>query len=322
MSPETATLPGVMAVDHRVFAVGDRRRLVLGGLAIGLGTSTAAGIMVVAAAAWMTAASLRAEFNSRARVPTALQMLALANPQDAGASAFSGSRHVLDEPAVTLVFKHPLERADSAPLPPRPVPPPDNWPKPEIADRPVDWAAPQVATAIRWPTDTSEKSSVPQQARSDSNSLPVTGSRTAIYDIAAHTVYLPNGERLEAHSGLGSKLDNPRYVNVRHQGPTPPNVYELKLREQLFHGVRAIRLNPVDDGKMFGRDGMLAHSYMLGPSGQSNGCVAFSNYPAFLRAYLRGEVERLVVVARLPTQPSPISRIRRGHNDRLAFRNQ
>src|SRR5215470_2932935 len=133
-------------------------------------------------------------------------------------------------------------------------------------------------------------------------SLPLDAdSHTAIYDIAARTVYLPNGHRLEAHSGLGSHLDDPRYVNTKGQGPTPPNVYNLTLRERLFHGVRAIRLLPVDDGKMFGRDGMLAHSYMLGPTGQSNGCVSFRHYLAFLKAFLEGEVDRLVVVEHLAT---------------------
>ncbi len=126
-------------------------------------------------------------------------------------------------------------------------------------------------------------------------------SHTAIYDIAARTVYLPNGHRLEAHSGLGSRLDDPRYIKTKMQGPTPPNVYNLTLRERLFHGVRAIRLVPADDGKMFGRDGILAHSYMLGPNGQSNGCVSFRNYPAFLDAFLKGEVNRLVVVEHLAT---------------------
>jgi Tlde1 domain len=130
---------------------------------------------------------------------------------------------------------------------------------------------------------------------------PDSDSHTAIYDIAARTVYLPDGHRLEAHSGLGSHLDDPRYVSTKGQGPTPPNVYNLALRERLFHGVRAIRLVPVEDGKMFGRDGILAHSFMLGPSGQSNGCVSFRNYPAFLNAYLRGEVNRLVVVEHLAT---------------------
>jgi len=128
---------------------------------------------------------------------------------------------------------------------------------------------------------------------------------TAIYDISAHTVYLPNGRRLEAHSGLGSFIDNPRYVSERDRGPTPPNVYDLSLREELFHGVRALRLTPVGNGKMYGRDGILAHTYMLGANGQSNGCVSFNDYQAFLHAYLNGEVTRMVVVDHLASAPSP-----------------
>jgi hypothetical protein len=124
---------------------------------------------------------------------------------------------------------------------------------------------------------------------------------TAIYDIAAHTVYLPNGEKLEAHSGFGSNLDDPRYVSEKDQGPTPPNVYDLALREEPFHGVRAIRLLPIGDGNMFGRDGMLAHTYMLGPNGQSNGCVSLKDYPRFLDAFMSGEINRLVVVEHLAT---------------------
>jgi hypothetical protein len=33
--------------------------------------------------------------------------------------------------------------------------------------------------------------------------------------------------------------------------------------------------------------------------------VSFSDYPAFLRAFLRGEVDRLVVVEHLATVPGP-----------------
>jgi hypothetical protein len=136
---------------------------------------------------------------------------------------------------------------------------------------------------------------------------PQDDGRTAIYDITAHTVYLPSGRRLEAHSGLGGLLDNPRHVSVRMRGATPPNVYDLALRERMFHGVRAIRLKPVDDGRMHGRDGILAHSYMLGPGGQSNGCVVFSNYPEFLNAFLKGEVTRLAVVDRLESPPDKLA---------------
>ena len=81
-------------------------------------------------------------------------------------------------------------------------------------------------------------------------------------------------------------------------GATPPGTYELKLRESLFHGVRALRLTPIGSN-VFGRAGLLAHTYMLGPNGDSNGCVSFKDYDAFLQAYLSGEVKRLTVVARL-----------------------
>ncbi|KQQ47971.1 hypothetical protein ASF58_01000 [Methylobacterium sp. Leaf125] len=129
-------------------------------------------------------------------------------------------------------------------------------------------------------------------------SSPVVGAGTAVYDITARTVTLPSGERLEAHSGLGESMDNPRHVHRRMRGSTPPGTYELTEREALFHGVRAIRLNPVGgSAAIHGRDGILAHTYMLGPSGASNGCVSFRDYNRFLQAFLRGEVRRLVVVA-------------------------
>jgi hypothetical protein len=131
----------------------------------------------------------------------------------------------------------------------------------------------------------------------------LTGGRydqwTAVYDISAHTVYMPNGTQLEAHSGLGSRLDDPRYADEKMHGVTPPNVYDLEPRESPFHGVRALRMIPQDQEKTFGRSGLLAHTYMLGPNGDSNGCVSFKNYDAFLQAYLNHEVKRIAVVARL-----------------------
>ena len=123
--------------------------------------------------------------------------------------------------------------------------------------------------------------------------------KTAIYDISARVLYMPNGDRMEAHSGLGPKMDDPRHVHVRMHGATPPNTYRLTMREKLFHGVEAIRLTPVGEGNMYGRAGILAHTYMLGPSGQSNGCVSFRDYQKFLNAFLSGQVKRLKVVASL-----------------------
>jgi hypothetical protein len=122
---------------------------------------------------------------------------------------------------------------------------------------------------------------------------------TAVYDITAHKVYLPDGTALEAHSGLGALLDDPRHADVKMRGVTPPAVYDLQPREALFHGVEALRLIPEDEDKALGRDGLLAHSYMLGPNGDSNGCVSFRDYDAFLQAYKNHEITRLAVVTRL-----------------------
>jgi hypothetical protein len=122
---------------------------------------------------------------------------------------------------------------------------------------------------------------------------------TAVYDISAHVVYMPDGRQLEAHSGLGDRLDDPSHADERMHGVTPPNLYDLELREAPFHGVRALRMIPQEQDKTYGRTGILAHTYMLGPNGDSNGCVSFKNYDAFLQAYLNHEVKRLAVVARL-----------------------
>ena len=121
---------------------------------------------------------------------------------------------------------------------------------------------------------------------------------TAVYDISAKTVYLPGGVSLEAHSGMGPVRDDPEHVDRSNVGATPPAVYELKLREAPFHGVRALRMIPVD-GSTLGRSGLLAHSYMLGPNGDSNGCVSIKDYDRFLKAFDNGEVNRLVVVPSL-----------------------
>ena len=123
---------------------------------------------------------------------------------------------------------------------------------------------------------------------------------TAVYDISAHTVYLPDGTKLEAHSGLGNKLDDPSSANIRMRGVTPPHLYELTQREALFHGVPALRLNPIGgEEAIYGRSGLLAHTFMLGPNGDSNGCVSFRDYNAFLNAFRNQGIKRLAVVARI-----------------------
>ncbi|MEY9184347.1 hypothetical protein ABIG06_005937 [Bradyrhizobium sp. USDA 326] len=124
-------------------------------------------------------------------------------------------------------------------------------------------------------------------------------SRTAVYDISAKAVYLPSGVALEAHSGLGALMDNPDHVDRRMVGATPPATYDLKPREKPFHGVRALRMTPTEGTSALGRVGLLTHNYLLGPRGDSNGCVSIKDYDRFIKAYDNGEFNRLVVVPSL-----------------------
>jgi Protein of unknown function (DUF2778) len=82
-------------------------------------------------------------------------------------------------------------------------------------------------------------------------------------------------------------------------GATPPADYELKPREAKFHGVQALRMTPAAGSDISGRSGLLVHSYMLGPNGDSNGCVSIRDYDRFLKAFNNGEINRIVVVPSL-----------------------
>lgn len=128
-------------------------------------------------------------------------------------------------------------------------------------------------------------------------------SKTAVYVIASGVVIMPNGERLEAHSGIGKLQDNPKYTHVKMKGPTPAGTFHLTMREKLFHGVEALRMTPVDGIAPLDRTGLLTHSYLLGPNGNSHGCVAFKNYKPFLKAFKRGEINRMIVVERMGDVP-------------------
>ncbi|SEL55033.1 DUF2778 domain-containing protein [Xaviernesmea oryzae] len=135
---------------------------------------------------------------------------------------------------------------------------------------------------------------------------PLIGRRgVAVYDISAGRVHMPNGEVLEAHSGIGKMRDNPDFVHISMRGPTPPGTYKVTLRESLFHGVEAVRLTPIDGVAPHGRVGLLAHSYLLRTRGDSHGCVAFADYPRFLKAFKRGEISQMVIVKSLKGGFSP-----------------
>jgi hypothetical protein len=305
MTGATAALHGVTAFDDRIYSRRAGRRIIrslLDSIVVGIGA--AAGVCalvcgVTGAAIWIvsTALATHPHLNERALVGPAAIALADSGLVFPGAADITGSVAASGDPDPAPTFEEQwsvgrvpgsvrsvvVERVLAPPV--------------ERESKVASLLA--VAPAAPPAVPTPEKRVAPPEAHNKSAPLPEPDSHTAVYDISAHTVYLPNGGKLEAHSGLGEKLDDPRYVNVRDRGPTPPNVYELALRGELFHEVRALRLNPVGSDSMFGRDGILAHSYMLGPNGQSNGCVSFKDYPAFLHAYLRGEVDRLVVVPHL-----------------------
>jgi hypothetical protein len=323
MSDTAAAFYHVTCFDGRVAHRGVCRavtRFLVDGVFFGFGSVAAICALVTTvtvAAAWIlnTAFATHPHLNARGLIgPAGIALveheLVLASASDITGSIEASNDSVPSDPADALTFGDrwtgamALDSAgrDAVPVAPqRFIEPPASVASPKPAGPPA-----QQLAAV-----TPEKH-VPPPAQIKPAPTPEPDGRTAVYDIAAHTVYLPNGEKLEAHSGLGDKLDDPRYVSVKDRGATPPNVYDLALREELFHEVRALRLIPVGGDNMFGRDGILAHSYMLGANGQSNGCVSFKDYPAFLHAYLRGEVDRLVVVPHLGSTSWRTASARRG----------
>jgi hypothetical protein len=250
------------------------------------------------------------------------------SPPAAAADAPLGASRSLGPLVGTLEAAPPAETAESsspallnAPLPPRrevasiddstPLPParptqfsgvespaPDKALGPGRSIGPLAYAAPDTTTLATpaAPAKTSIFSIFsPQPARPAGYD-----DHTAVYDITARALYMPDGAKIEAHSGLGEYMDDPNHVNERLRGATPPDLYDLQPRESLFHGIAAIRLVPVGgEEAIYGRAGLLAHPFMMGDNGDSNGCVSIKDYDAFLKAFQEGKVTRLAVVAKL-----------------------
>ena len=212
--------------------------------------------------------------------------LPMANP------LFAGRVMPGDEPEDTLTL---------APLPPRKPGIPAPAAPAEVAMLPPPMEEDMAPEAVEPPP------AVTQPEAKDELRYPTAEDRFAIYDIRAKKLYLPSGKKLEAHSGYGDKFDDVRYVHVKMLGPTPPNRYKLRMREALFHGTEAVRMTPVGDGKMYGRNGFLLHPYLLGPRGDSNGCISLADYDAFLASFKRGEVEEVIVVEAMPKATEPTS---------------
>jgi len=121
----------------------------------------------------------------------------------------------------------PFQRPAAAPAPQAPAPREIASPAPPARPAPQQVAAVNPATTAPPNANLLPKLSVAPQVRDYWLSLPGADSHTAIYDIVSHTVYLPDGEKLEAHSGLGNRLDDPRFASEKARGPTPPNAYDL-----------------------------------------------------------------------------------------------
>ncbi|WP_284776409.1 tlde1 domain-containing protein [Agrobacterium sp. lyk4-40-TYG-31] len=195
--------------------------------------------------------------------------------------------------------------ADAADVEPTPRPASPALAEKQLAAAPVPTRTPApAAPATNTMVAFARPDNPMRETKMDAVPWPDRGNGTAIYDISAGVVHMPGGEKLEAHSGIGKMRDNPDFVHVKMRGATPPSSYRLTMRESLFHGVEAIRLTPENGIKPHGRDGLLAHTYMLARRGESNGCVVFKDYTRFLAAFKRGEVKRIVVVPKLSGRPA------------------
>jgi hypothetical protein len=187
---------------------------------------------------------------------------------------------------------------------------------PRAIDRAIE-AKPAVATALGIPLPRSRPAAADQPAQTSQalalatasiptapiESLPPQPAERSVLQklsdmvkTKAHAVYLPNGTVMEAHSGMGSLRDDPDHVSMRMVGATPPAVYSLKPREKDFHGVAALRMTPADGSDIGGRSGLLVHSYMLGPNGDSNGCISVRDFDHFRKAYDDGQFTHIAVV--------------------------
>ena len=137
------------------------------------------------------------------------------------------------------------------------------------------------------------------------------GTNVAIYDVSNATVYMPDGTKLRAHSGIGHMRDKPRFEHVKMNGPTPAGIYRLSMREKRFYGVEAIRMTSIDGRDPKNRTGLLTHTNLLRGQKGSHGCVAFQNYQPFLKAFKRGQITMMVVVPELPSSRTQLAALYR-----------
>lgn len=189
---------------------------------------------------------------------------------------------------------------------PLPLPRPDNIERQNVVRTTPVVAEPQLASLPPQPKpgDSGILDKLFGDPDRAAKAVLAANPNTVLYDINKRVVYLPGGDKLEAHSGFGQFMDDPESVHRKDVGVTPPNVYTVSFREKPFHGVRALRMKPVGGGNMYGRDGILAHSFLLGEAGASNGCISVRDYDKFLQAYEDGKFNQIIVL-RSADEPAP-----------------
>ena len=181
--------------------------------------------------------------------------------------------------------------------------------EPEVTEKPPVEKEPKKALSEKKP-DRSLFGSLFGK-KSNETGWPGKGTKVAIYDVSNATVYMPDGTKLRAHSGIGAMRDNPRYEHVKMKGPTPAGIYRLSMREKRFYGVEAIRMTSIDGRDPKNRTGLLTHTNLLRGQIGSHGCVAFQKYEPFLKAFKRGQVTTLMVVPELPSSRTRLAALYR-----------
>ena len=58
-------------------------------------------------------------------------------------------------------------------------------------------------------------------------------------------------------------------------------------------------MSVADGTDINGRSGLLVHSFMLGPNGDSNGCISVKDYDRFLKAFNDGQFTHIAVIPSL-----------------------
>jgi len=121
---------------------------------------------------------------------------------------------------------------------PLPLPRPDNIARQSVARTPPVVIEPQLAALPPEPQPKSGEPGILDKLFADpdraAKAVLAANPNTVLYDITKRVVYLPDGDKLEAHSGFGEWIDDPESVHRKMVGVTPPNVYAVSFAKSRF----------------------------------------------------------------------------------------